>query len=93
MAALHQFTSAFTQTGANMSAGPNARRENHELFLSAPLWARQCRPLLVLHHRLRRLLGGMYRQAPFSYAVFTPANPDRRVLHEVSQPLPIHKAA
>ncbi len=28
MAALGQFTSAFTRTGANMSAGPNARREN-----------------------------------------------------------------
>src|SRR5208337_3753681 len=32
MAALRQFTSVFTRTGANMSIGPNARRENWELY-------------------------------------------------------------
>ena len=40
MAALGQFTSVFTCTGANMSTGPNARREKGELFRSAPFWAR-----------------------------------------------------
>ena len=86
MAALGQFTSAFTRTGANMSAGPNARRENRELCQSAPWWARTLRPLVILHHRLRRLLGGMYFQKPFSYEIFTLAEPGSRRRHEVNSP-------
>jgi glycosyltransferase involved in cell wall biosynthesis len=86
MAALGQFTSAFTQTGSNMSAGANARRENRELFLTAPLWARSLKPLFIAHHRVRRLLGGIYSQAPFRYEVYTQASPRRRVTHEVKHP-------
>jgi hypothetical protein len=87
MAALGQFTSVFTHTGANMSVGPNARRENRELFQSAPRWARTLKPLFIAHHRLRRLLGGMYWQKPFAYDIFTQARPERRTRYEVSQPL------
>ena len=86
MAALGQFTSAFTCTGANMSIGPNARRENRELFQSAPFWARQLRPLFILQHRLRRWAGGMYRQAPFAYDIFTQASLDCRQRFDVSRP-------
>jgi glycosyltransferase involved in cell wall biosynthesis len=86
MAALGQFTSAFTRTGANMSAGPNACRERTELFLSAPLWARALKPLTILHHRLRRLVGGMYWQKPFAYEIFTPASPTRRQQFHVRRP-------
>jgi glycosyltransferase involved in cell wall biosynthesis len=86
MAAFGQCTSAFTCTGVNMSAGPNARREARELFQSAPLWARALKPLFVLQHRLRRLAGGMYSQPPFAYEVFTLANPDRRQRYEVTRP-------
>ena len=86
MAALGQFTSAFTSTGANLGAGPNARSEGRDLCQSAPVWARGLKPLFILQHRLRRLLGGMYSQAPFAYEVFTLANPDRRQRHEVSRP-------
>jgi len=86
MAMLGQFTSAFTCTGANMGAGPNARRENRELCQSAPFWARQLKPLFILQHRLRRLAGGMYRQEPFAYEIFTPASPGRRQRYEVGHP-------
>jgi hypothetical protein len=86
MAALGEFTSAFTCTGVNMSAGENARRERHELFQSAPAWARNIKPLLILHHRLRRLFGGMYAQKPFSYDIFTSTGPDQRQRYEVKQP-------
>jgi len=86
MAALGQFTSAFTCTGANMSTGANARRENRELCQSAPLWARQLKPLFVLQHRLRRLFGGVYAQKPFAYEIFTQASPDRRQRRDVSHP-------
>jgi glycosyltransferase involved in cell wall biosynthesis len=86
MAPLGQFTSAFTQTGVNMSAAANARRENRELFLTAPCWARQLKPVWILHHRLRRLLGGMYLQKPFSYQVYTHVSPDRRQVYHVTRP-------
>ena len=87
MAALGAFTSVFTQTGANMSAAPNARREARELNQSAPAWARRLKPLIVLHHRLRRLAGGMYFQKPFAYELYTLNSAEKRVLHEVSRPV------
>lgn len=87
MAALGQFTSVFTQTGANMSAGPNALRENRDLRRSAPWSAQQLRPLWVAHHRLRRLLGGMYSQKPFGYDIYTLSHPEHRGHFEVSKPV------
>ncbi len=86
MAALGEFTSIFTRTGTNMSVGPNARRENRELYLSAPFWARAIKPLFILQHRLRRWTGGMYRQEPFAYEIFTQASPGRRQRFEVTRP-------
>jgi hypothetical protein len=86
MATFGEFTSVFTQTGANMSAGPNARREARELASNAPRWARQLKPLTILHHRLRRLLGGMYFQKPFTYELFTLDSPDHRQLKQVLRP-------
>jgi hypothetical protein len=44
-------------------------------------------PLIILHHRLRRFLGGMYVQGPFSYEIFTRASPERRQLHQVTRPV------
>ena len=87
MAALGLFTSIFTQTGLNMSAAPNARRENRELARTAPRLARRLRPFLVLQHRLRRLAGGMYFQKPFRYEIYTGQTPDRRLLFEVAKPV------
>jgi glycosyltransferase involved in cell wall biosynthesis len=86
MVALGQFTSVFTHTGVNMCVGPNARREARQLRASAPVWARQLRPVFILHHRLRRLLGGMYSQRPFAYEIFTLASPEHRQRYEVGQP-------
>jgi hypothetical protein len=86
MAALGQFTSAFTRTGANMSTGANARREARELLRSAPPLARLLKPLTIAHHRVRRLLGGMYSLSPFSYEIFTRTSPDRRQRRDVRRP-------
>ena len=86
MAALGRFTSAFALTGSNMSLGANARREADELHGTSPLWARLARPILIGHHRLRRLAGGMYSQKPFSFALYTPNSPTHRLTREVSQP-------
>jgi hypothetical protein len=86
MAALGRFTSVFTQTGDNMSRKPNARREAHELHRTAPAWARLAKPLLILHHRLRRLAGGMYSQPPFSFSIYTRSSPTRREVRDGRQP-------
>lgn len=87
MASLPLFTSVFALTGANMSVGPNARREALELRRSAPVWVRGMRPAVIAQHRLRRWLGGMYRQDPFAYSIYTMAHPDKRQTFEVSQPV------
>ncbi len=86
MAVLRQFTSVFTMTGENMGAKPNAVREIRELRASAPLLARTLKPVLILHHRLRRLAGGIYFQPPFSYSVYTHFSPDQRVSFKVTRP-------
>lgn len=91
MATLGEFTSAFTCTGANMSAGPNARRENRELYDTAPFLARKLKPLVILHHRARRWLGGMYRQEPFDYQIFTLKNPERRQIFHVDRPIGVFR--
>jgi glycosyltransferase involved in cell wall biosynthesis len=87
MAVQRRFLSVFAQTGANMSAGANARRENQALASSAPALARRLKPLLVLHHRLRRLLGGMYFQKPFAFEAFTLNSPQQRTRVQVQHPV------
>jgi hypothetical protein len=86
MATLNRFTSVFTRTGKNMSAAPNALREALELRASAPLWTQPARPLIILQHRLRRWLGGMYRQKPFSYDIYTLDSPTQRKHFDVGNP-------
>jgi len=86
MATLGRFTSAFTVTGENMSVGANATRERQELFGRAPVWARALRPAFVVHHRLRRLAGGMYRQRAFSYDLYTSREPAHRLEFAVANP-------
>jgi glycosyltransferase involved in cell wall biosynthesis len=90
MAVLGEFTSTFTCTGANMSAGPNATRENQRLSETAPILARKVKPLLILHHRFRRLLGGMYFQKPFHYEIFTSKNPHKRQKFQIDRPTGVH---
>jgi glycosyltransferase involved in cell wall biosynthesis len=91
MGVLHQFTSLFTMTGENMSAKPNAIRERQELQASAPFVLRTLKPLLVFHHRLRRLAGGAYLQRPFSYSIYTQRSPEKRTSFEVVRPRSVHQ--
>lgn len=86
MRTLRRFTSVFTLTGANLSASATGEREGRDLAWQAPRWVRAARPLLIAHHRLRRLLGGVYSQAPFSFEAFTPSSPERRLRQEVRRP-------
>jgi glycosyltransferase involved in cell wall biosynthesis len=86
MGVLGSFTSAFTLTGGNLGASPEGRREARVFFNSAPLWARRLKWQFVLFHRLRRLMGGIYFQPPFAYALYTSASPRQRTNHEVAKP-------
>lgn len=86
MAVLPEFTSVFTETGANMNLLPNAQREKQALYASAPAWVRVAKPLWLAHHRLRRLLAGHYRSRPFTFSLYTESSPDRRVSHHVARP-------
>ena len=86
MAVLRETTTAFTDTGFNMNLMPNARREARELFDSAPLWLRKMKPLIVAHHRLRRLLSGAYATKPYEYSIFTKRSPNLRQMFKVTQP-------
>jgi glycosyltransferase involved in cell wall biosynthesis len=89
---LRRFTSTFTDTGANMNLSANATREKQAMANLAPSWARKLEFALVWQHRLRRLLGGIYRQKPFDYEIYTLASPDRRVAHHVEHPTFIWKS-
>jgi glycosyltransferase involved in cell wall biosynthesis len=86
MGVLRHFTSAFTLTGANLGTTPEGLRESQVMFNSAPAWAQRARRLLILQHRLRRLLGGIYFQKPFSFSLYTSKNPNARKLQEVAHP-------
>ena len=86
MKSLGAFTSVFACTGANMSVGANAKREARELFRSAPLWAQIGKPAIILHHRLRKLVGGSYTQKPFEFSLYTRQSPNQRVLRQVTRP-------
>jgi len=83
---LKEFTSTFTDTGANMNLLPNARQESRALRGSAPFWMRKTAKLWVIHYRLRRFLGGLYFTRPYEYSIFTCATPTERQIHFVKNP-------
>jgi len=86
MGVLRRFTSVFADTGNNMNLSANAQREKRIMFDSAPWWARRFCFALVLWHRFRRCLGGVYFQKPFDYALYSPGSLNERVAHHVADP-------
>lgn len=86
MAVLRRFTSVFTMREANLGLGEQALGEARALNATAPAWARVFKPWLVLHHRLRRLAGGLYFQRPFDFELYTRQSPDKRVRRAVPSP-------
>jgi glycosyltransferase involved in cell wall biosynthesis len=86
MGLLQQFVSTSTDTGANLILGPNALTEQIRLREQAPLWVRKLAPLWVLEFRLRRLLAGVYRPRPLTYAIYTMDSPTERRSFPVSNP-------
>jgi glycosyltransferase involved in cell wall biosynthesis len=83
---LRAYLSVYVDTGENKSLQPVGVRECAELAAEAPRWARALRRFWVILHRVRRLLRGMYRVAPFSFALYTRASPARRETVVVTKP-------
>lgn len=86
MGVMRRFTSTFGITGGNMSVSPQALKETEKLAKSAPVWVQKLRPLFILHHRMRRAVGGIYSQKPFTFELFTRESPNRRVRRQVDHP-------
>ena len=86
LAVLRQFTSALAHTGSNLSLNPRSGPERRACLATAPGWMRQLRPLILMHHRVRRLLGGSYFQPSFSYSLYTCQSTRQRVTHHVNRP-------
>jgi len=86
MTVLDGFTSVFAHTGHNLSLEAQAIAEVERYRARAPLLTRAARPFITAHHRLRRLLGRAYAQAPFSFSLYTPESPTLRVTRRVAKP-------
>jgi glycosyltransferase involved in cell wall biosynthesis len=86
MGLLHQFTTTFADIGTNMGLAANSYKERKILRSGAPVWARWFKPLVVTHHRARRLFSGAYFQKPFGYAIYTTESSNKRVARRVENP-------
>ncbi len=75
-----RYLSAFTMTGANMSAADKARLEHERLRSRAPRWAQKTRWVLTGLRRVEKWLCGAYRQRwPLEYEVYQPGPSPQRV--------------
>jgi glycosyltransferase involved in cell wall biosynthesis len=86
MDVMRMYTSVFTETGSNTGRSPATREEELRLQKGAPAWQRYLTHGYALHHRLRRWRHGLYRPKPFSYDVYTLAEPDRRSMQNIEKP-------
>jgi len=84
-AVLNWCTSAFVDSGDNLSIQDIGKRERMEIRRTAPRWARLLRPVLIAQHRLKKWQHGAYRVGPFEYAVFTQKSPNLRECFSVSK--------
>lgn len=91
MATLDYITTAFTDTGDNLSLKPIGRQERAAMRAAAPWWARRLRGLLVVHHRLRKLARGHYSKREITYSIFTRENPTTRTARSVAKPSGVWK--
>jgi glycosyltransferase involved in cell wall biosynthesis len=85
-AELRHWTSAFTETGANLGLAPVADRERAERDRRMPAWVRVAAPVFRGLHGWGLWRRGMYAQPPFRYSLFTHTSPLARVEFAVTTP-------
>jgi len=86
MAVLPRMTSVFADTGGNLMLQPTGAREQKRKWEMAPRWVKWARHLFLASYRLRLLARGANTVRPFGYALYTLANPDRRVVRRAERP-------
>ncbi len=86
MASLGRFTSVFGYTGENLGYRGESNGEFEKFCARPPAWASLLRPVIVAHHRLRRLFHGAYFQKPFSFELYTHESRNKRVRRVVGRP-------
>lgn len=86
MAVCDALVATFTDTGENMNLRPNAIREKNETRVLVPRWIRALKPLVIFHHRLRRMAAGHFKLPPMSYEIYTLESPNQRVKFYVAKP-------
>ena len=92
MAVLGSFTTAFTETGANLGLDSSAAVEQRRLIASAPAWAQRLRWFWVAQYRLKRLLHGLYWARKMDYAIYRRSSPERREKFTVAKPTSLWRA-
>jgi hypothetical protein len=77
---ISRYLAAFTMTGSNMSAGPNARNETKRLMRSCPRSLRWMTVPLTAARFAEKVASGAYRQRfPLHYSVYrAPDDSSRR---------------
>lgn len=73
------FTTAFTDTGANMNLAPNAVQEAKNIRQKAPVFFRRAKLLWVLGHWFGKLLDGSYFPSRIHYELYVKENPGQRL--------------
>jgi len=74
-----RYLAAFTMTGKNMSAAPNAPAEAKRFARGAPTWVRLLKyPLNVARLAEKVLSGAYFQKMPLEYSVYASDSADRR---------------
>lgn len=79
-----EYTSVFVDSGNNLALSTSGEVESDRWKRAfAPWHVRKLMPLIILHHRLRKLFLGHYFHKPVDYAIYIPEAGEERVrFHE-----------
>ena len=92
IALLNEYTSVFLDSGNNLALSGSGLAESDRWRKEfAPPWVRMLKPLIVLNHRVRKLLHGHYFHTPLDYAVHLPGAREGRVHFHQRKPSGIWK--
>jgi hypothetical protein len=83
---LHYFTSAFADTGENLSSTPSAASERQMKLELVPFWIRPLRPAILFTYQARRLVSGFHRHQSFTCSIHTQQRPEHSTVFQIEKP-------
>ena len=86
MVVLRKYTSIFTETGENLWLKPAHVNERRRAQRYTPQWVRLTRWPLMQLHRVRAVAHRLYWDKPFTYSLYTLADPSKRTDIYVPKP-------